>query len=165
MKNKFNIRDEITAVFVSYPEGFLECLIDTKSLEKLHEFEGTFRAVWSENTKSYYVMGYDRSYIPKKNTMIHRFLMDADDENMVVDHINHNTLDNRLCNLRLVSQSINMLNRDPEKESYKKVSGVNWYENKKKWRARAFVNGINKHIGYFTDYNDAVKAVCDFKNK
>lgn len=164
MKNKFNIRGENTAIYVSYQEGFLECLIDTKSLERLHEFDGTFRAVWNEYTKSFYVMGYDRSYVPKRNTMIHRYLTGAD-ETMVVDHFNHDTLDNRLSNLRVVTQSENMLNRDPSKESFKKITGVSWYENKNKWRAKVFKGGISSHIGYFEAYEDAVKAVIDFKSK
>lgn len=158
MKNKFNIRGEVTAVFVSYQEKLIECLIDTKSLEILHEFDGTFRAVWNENTKSFYVMGYDRSYRPKRNTMIHRYLVNAD-ESMVVDHINHDTLDNMISNLRVVTQSTNMLNPDPVKRNYKNVAGVTWYENKKKWRARVG----SKHLGYFEEYTDAVNAVSVYK--
>lgn len=158
MKNKFNIRGEITAVYVSHSDKVFECLIDTKSLEVLHEFDGTFRAIWSKNTKSFYVMGYDRSFTPKKNTMIHRYLTHAPD-GLVVDHLNHDTLDNRMINLRIVSQSTNMLNPDTNKISKKNVRGVTWYEDKKKWRVRIKIEGKVKHLGYFENHEDAVKAL------
>lgn len=164
MKNKFNIRGEVTAVFVSFRGEMVECIIDTKSLEKLHEFEGTFRGVWNDSAKGIYVMGYDMSYNPPKNTMIHRYLTGADDT-LVVDHIHHNTLDNRLEQLRVTTQSINMLNKDTSKPSYKKVTGLLWYENKKKWRAYAKRNGKYNHIGYFLEYDDALKALENFKNQ
>lgn len=44
------------------------------------------------------------------NILLHRFIMNAKNGD-VVDHINRNTLDNRRCNLRLVSYSVNNKNR------------------------------------------------------
>lgn len=158
MKNKFSIRGEITAIYVSFRGGLVECIIDTKSLEVLHEFDGTFRGVWNDTTKGIYVMGYDMSYTPKKNTMIHRYLTGADEAN-IVDHINHNTLDNRLFNLRVTTQSQNMLNKDPSKPSYKKITGITWYENRNRWRVKIKRYGEYHHIGYFKEYEDAVKAL------
>ncbi|MEK3867671.1 HNH endonuclease [Paenibacillus sp. FSL H7-0716] len=160
MKNKFNIRGEITAIYVSSSEGIIETLIDTKSLEILNEFNGTFRASWNKNTKSYYVLGYDRSLGPSKNVMLHRYLTAAMD-GLVVDHINHDTLDNRLVNLRVVTQSENVRNPDLKKR-ISKFPGVTWYENKGKWRAKRRVNGKSHHLGYFANWDDAVEAVKKF---
>ena len=42
--------------------------------------------------------------------MMHRYILSADDEHEV-DHINGNSLDNRRCNLRIVTRSENMANR------------------------------------------------------
>jgi len=139
----------------------LETLIDTKSLEILNDFEGTFRATWNESTKSYYVHGYDRRLGPKKNVMLHRLLTGAP-EGLVVDHINHNTLDNRMDNLRVVTQSENVRNPDPKKRPLK-VIGVTWYESRKKWRVKKRINGKYYHIGYFENKDDAIRALRNFE--
>lgn len=45
----------------------------------------------------------------KEGKYLHRLVM-KDPKGLVIDHINHNTLDNRKCNLRAVSQSVNRTN-------------------------------------------------------
>lgn len=47
---------------------------------------------------------------PKQAIPIHRYLLNVSDPNIVVDHINHNTLDNRKSNLRLATKSDNSIN-------------------------------------------------------
>ena len=44
------------------------------------------------------------------NTTLHRFLLNPP-KDMVVDHRNHNTLDNRRCNIWICTQSDNMYNQ------------------------------------------------------
>lgn len=159
MKNKFRIDGDSTTIFLSSKDGSVETLIDTKSLEILNEFDGTFRAVWNENTKSFYVLGYDRGYGPPVNVMLHRLITGAPD-GFVVDHFNHDTLDNRKFNLRVVTQSENMFNLDPAKLLNKRVPGITWYENKKKWRVKV----RHKHIGYFSDKEEAERVLKQHKN-
>lgn len=55
-----------------------------------------------KNNNHLYVINSDRKYL-------HRLLVGAE-KGQVVDHINHNTLDNRKCNLRICTQSDNKLN-------------------------------------------------------
>lgn len=61
-------------------------------------------------------LSIDKKYVEMrlpKNKLIslHRWLMCADENNAkVIDHINHNTFDNRKCNLRYANTSDNMLN-------------------------------------------------------
>jgi len=56
----------------------------------------------------------DRRYVESKSrdgsgktVKIHRVIMNVEDEKIVVDHINRNTLDNRKINLRLVTDKEN----------------------------------------------------------
>ena len=51
-------------------------------------------------------------YCNGKTVKLHRFIM-MYDGNKVVDHINRNTLDNRKCNLRIVTATQNKQNVDP----------------------------------------------------
>jgi hypothetical protein len=76
---------------------------------------------------------------------------------MVVDHINHNCLDNRRSNLRIVTHRQNMLNAKPRSDG-NGVSGVTWDKEFKKWRARAHVNGRRAHLGRFESKREAIKA-------
>ena len=48
-----------------------------------------------------------------------------------------------------------------EYDESKTIPGVCWSNEHKKWRAYIGVNGRQKHLGYFDDINDAIKARKD----
>ena len=75
---------------------------------------------------------------------------------MVVDHINHNKLDNRLSNLRLVSKSENSKNLSKPKNNTSGVAGV--YKDRGRWRSKITVNGKNKYLGTYSNKEGAVKS-------
>lgn len=92
-----------------------------------------------------------------KNYLAHRLAwiyMNGPIGEYQIDHINHNKKDNRIDNLRLVTNKENHRNK-----AYKgKVFGVNWYKPYDMWRARIMVDGKDINLGYFKDYIDAVNA-------
>ena len=69
-----------------------------------------------------------------KQIPLSRFLLNCPHD-MEVDHINHNRLDNRRCNLRIASKSQNRANRRPGKNSTTGYIGVSYCKQTKKWRA------------------------------
>ena len=79
----------------------------------------------------------------------------------IVDHINLIKDDNRISNLRGVSASSNCQNRDINCNSSSGVLGVNYNKANGLWSVRIGVNGVRKFIGYFSDFDDAVKARKD----
>ena len=83
--------------------------------------------------------------------------MNAED-GMVVDHINHDTADNRRTNLRVVTQSQNMQNAVVSTRNTSTVPGVNWDEKMHKWHARINFNKQTVELGYYSDFFDAVAA-------
>lgn len=75
-------------------------------VEDLHFISNGFGLRPSGNTS------YIGVYIEHKTKVLHRLILGLTYDNKeVVDHINGNGLDNRKCNLRIVNNSINSLNK------------------------------------------------------
>lgn len=73
-----------------------------------------------------------------------------------VDHKNHKRSDNRLINLRLVTNQANQRNRSKQSKSVSGTLGVTWSERSRKWRAAIYINGKQIHLGMFTHLKDAI---------
>ena len=86
---------------------------------------------------------------------LHRFVMDINDKNLVVDHINRNPLDNRKSNLRICSYKENSFNKSIRVDNTSGIVGVDFHKINKKWRAKIKYNNITIHLGYFEDINEA----------
>lgn len=99
--------------------------------------------------------GYVRSDSYKSRTNFHRLVMNCNDKNMDVDHINHNTIDNRKSNLRIVSRSQNQMN-SIQRKNKTGVKGIS--KNGKRWVASIQVNKKRIYLGIFKNFDDAVKA-------
>lgn len=73
---------------------------------------------------------------------------------IVIDHINENKLDNRLMNLRLVSNRENLSNQ----KGTSLFVGVYFCKYNKKWISKIQVDGKNISLGSFDTENDASNA-------
>lgn len=88
---------------------------------------------------------------------MHRIVMN-NPTGKVIDHINHNKLDNRKINLRICTPAQNIRNSLPSKQNKLGLKGVNWSPACSKWRARIVFNRKNIHLGLFSTIEDAAKA-------
>ena len=89
---------------------------------------------------------------------MHRLIMNSP-TGFMVDHINHNGLDNRKKNLRIVTPQQNTWNARPFKDQGKsKYKGVSWEKKYKKWKANICIENKLKHIGYFDNEKEAAEA-------
>ncbi len=98
--------------------------------------------------------GYVVGWVDHKDVRIHRLITGAD-AGMVVDHINHDLLDNRIANLRVCSQKDNMKNIKSSSVASSKYKGVSFYKRDQKFSSYIQVNGKKKHLGYFNNERDA----------
>ena len=75
-----------------------------------------------------------------------------------IDHIDRNKLNNRIDNLRDVTQQENCKNKSKDKRNTSGITGVHWHKALGKWRAQGRVDNKRIHLGYFTDKLDAIAA-------
>lgn len=68
-----------------------------------------------------------------------------------LDHINGDTTDNRIENLREADQSQNSQNRKPMRGCSSQYLGVSRDRKTKKWKAQIMVEGKKFALGYFSD--------------
>lgn len=89
-------------------KGIIKTVIDYDKLDIISDYK--LYAIFNKSVKNYYIAAY--KYINKlqvNKDYLHRIIMNVPD-NKQIDHINHNTLDNRKCNLRICSNKENMHN-------------------------------------------------------
>ena len=75
-----------------------------------------------------------------------------------IDHINRIGTDNRICNLREVSNKQNQQNKSKPSNNTSGHPGVGWYKPTSKWRAQIKHNQKLIHLGYFTTLEEALSA-------
>lgn len=135
--------------------GEFNVLVDEEDYEILSKYNWHIRRCYSQNHECYYA----GSHINKKLVLMHRFLM-GEPKGMVVDHINHDKLDNRKENLRVCTFSDNRKNNNSYKNNTSGYKGVLWYDYCKtpKWMAYIMVDNKQINLGYFDELEDAIRA-------
>lgn len=124
------------------------------------DFERVSRYKWSCDgngyacrMESYYVDGKRQ----RRKIMLHRFILGAP-AHLQVDHINHNILDNRRENIRLVTRRQNRANSRPKRTGTSRYKGVHWHRRDQKWCAMIRAGGVKYHLGTFANEAEAAKA-------
>lgn len=103
--------------------------------------------------------GYKRGTVFRKGLQAHRVVWaiyygEWPEGN--IDHIDHDKTNNRIENLRIVTNVENQRNMSKQKRNKSGVTGVHWKERDNRWQASIGVNGKTKALGYFKNFEDAV---------
>lgn len=94
----------------------------------------------------------------RKLIYLHRFVM-GEPSGMMVDHINHNGLDNQKENLRSCTCSQNQMNRTgAQMNSTSGARGVSLKKISSQWQAQIRLNGRLKYLGLFSSIGAASAA-------
>ena len=88
---------------------------------------------------------------------LHRYIMNPSDK-LVVDHINHNPLDNRRENLRVCTIQQNSMNRSVNYNNKSGTTGVHWSNRYNRWIARIKIDGKIKYLGSYKSKEEAIEA-------
>lgn len=86
------------------------------------------------------------------------------DRKIVIDHINGAKTDNRVENIRIVTNRFNCTlgERKNKNKLTSQYEGVCWDRAANRWRSIMRINGKQKHLGYFKNELDAANA---YRNK
>lgn len=96
-----------------------------------------------------------------KQIYMHRLIL-GNPKGMIVDHINHNGLDNRMSNIRICSHSQNKMNIENYGNNTSGHRGVCWDKSRNKWRVG--IKFMNKllNLGRFNTKKEAIQS---YQNK
>jgi hypothetical protein len=157
IKNKFEIIDDITKIFIFKKDGkVLETIVNTYIYyEKLKNFNVSWFAGLDKYTKTYYVRcsthnlkDMDGKDIAK-TLYLHRYIMNVNDKEYI-DHCDHDTLNNLISNLRIIGKKENAENRSSiNSNNTSGYRNVCWDKSRNKWIVQLQINGKNNILGIF----------------
>ena len=129
--------------------------------DDIYEYLNQFKwyALWNNHTKSFYAVRKEKWKTGKWHTIpMAREILDLQyGDNRQADHIDHNTLDNRILNLRVVTCQQNQFN-------HKNPKGYSWCKTRQKYQAQIRINGKNTSLGRFKTAAEAHIAYLEAKN-
>ena len=105
--------------------------------------------------------GYLRIMVQSRSYLAHRLAwlyVYGEWPKLTIDHINRNTSDNRIANLRDISHKQNGQNASIRIDNTSGHPGVFWCGREGKWQGRICHNYKTTHLGYFTTLEDAIAA-------
>ena len=96
---------------------------------------------------------YAQKRVNKNKIYLHRYILNNPEG--VVDHINHNTLDNRKENLRITTNANNLRNGTLRNNNKTGIIGVYYSKKRKKYVATIKVNYKSIYLGRFNTLEEA----------
>lgn len=131
---------------------------ETNVLIDIEDYDIVSSYTWYISTNGYIVSSSLRKKTGKL-VHLHRLVVNCPTDK-VVDHINHNKLDNRKSNLRICTLQQNSINsrRFNNNSTTSKYRGVTYCKNTNKWRAKTKYKGKTISLGYFDTQEEGAIA-------
>ena len=127
--------------------------IDLEDLDRVINFPYSWFAKYSSTVGKFYAASSEyRPELKKARTVLmHQFIMGVENSTREVniDHINHDTLDNRKENLRITNVTDNCKNRRLSKANKSGYRNVCWDKREQMWIVQLQVDGKNTCLGKF----------------
>lgn len=151
--NQFYITEEYAIMIVKHKDKKIKVLIDKEDILNVISV-GSWHGILDKTLKipSFYIAHRYNNKIDGKGVIkLHRFITNCPLDK-VVDHINHNTLDNRKSNLRICSRFENQQNLRSCKSGH---PGVYFKKTRGKWVGNISKNN-KKYYKEFSNIEDAI---------
>lgn len=131
-------------------------LVDDEDYEWLSQY--TWSAHWDDKLKKYYASTHVKTEDGKFPTRkMHRLIM-GNPKGKVVDHGDHDALNNQRYNLRVCTYSDNACNRKVQSNNTSGHAGVHFHTNTGKYQASITLRGKRFYLGLFSSYEEALSC-------
>ncbi|WP_342439310.1 HNH endonuclease [Paenibacillus sp. FSL L8-0436] len=156
LKNNFEIVGDDVLIFLDKKGGEqIATTISIEDLERALGYPGKWVPSFKKGAGVHYVTGFRFTEDRRKSSIqFHRYLTNCP-KGLVVDHINHDTLDNRRKNLRIVTHAQNIQNRSLSRNNSSGVRGVSYCKARGLWEVKFRVNYTTKHFGRYPTLEEA----------
>lgn len=151
---KYNTYDLSGEYGIGYTSKGEEFYFDLEDYDKIKDY------CWSKDNN-----GYIKSRKNGSSIYLHRIIMNINNEDIKIDHIYHQPQDNRKSKLRLCNTSQNACNMIKPSDNTSGCKGVRWHTRDCVWEAYITLNQKQIFLGYFNEFEDAVKARKDAEIK
>ena len=132
-------------------------IVDDDMYEYINQFK--WHAQWNKNLQGFYAARSTWENGKKGKISMSREILGLNEgDKRQSDHKDHNTLDNRISNLRIVTSQQNTWNR-------KNPKGYCWDKTNQIYDARIGLNGKRIHLGHFHTAKEAHVAYLKAKEK
>lgn len=163
MKNKYEVRGNITVIFLNYKGKTTTTTISTEDLERVSSIAGSWYAMDVGGKRGEKV--YAGTKIGGVTIYMHQIIANNPPKT-VVDHTNHESLDNTRENLRIVTHAENGQNRKGAQRNNVNSGFRNVYKSHNdSWYVRLTKNGKSIHIGTFKCIEEAKKRAVEARKK
>jgi hypothetical protein len=150
--NEIIIKENYAEMIIKSPKyGIKKTIFDLEDVEKIKKLDYCWFLRY--DNYNFYVCAFDSKVVNnRKQISLHRILTDCP-SNRVVDHINHNTLDNRKENLKVCTQLQNVRNQDRlRKDNKSGYRYIYWHKRDNKW----IVQILHKEVFRTKNFDDAI---------
>ena len=132
--------------------GLINILLDDEDYERIEKDFKNLKWTVTKNRNKLYA----QKMVNGKNIYLHRYIMNCP-KGKYVDHINHNTLDNRKQNLRITTNADNLRNGEIRINNKTGVKGVYFDKERNKYVVMIKVNYKGIFLGRFDTLEEAQK--------
>lgn len=131
--------------------------VDADDFLALNEL--TWQAFRATHSRNWYAVRNYGTKPNQKTVRMHRQIMGVTDPKVFIDHINGDSLDNRRCNLRIVTHSQNHMNERLRSDNASGFKGITRVTTKsERWQANITANGKTLYLGCFKTKEEAYAA-------
>lgn len=152
---KWEVIDENTVKGTTNNLGGIDFYIDYEDFDKCKDI--CWSAQYSERSHTYYIHG--KTTYSGQCEYLHRFILElSKEDDVIVDHKNHDGTNNKKKNLRIGTRSQNAMNMAKFNVTESGCHGVSWNEKINKWVVEIWENKNRRYLGFYSDLKEAIKV-------